>query len=397
MRATQSEKVQLTLLYDQTVATPSSGTIANIGEETAAEIALLKNEVAEIVYVEITPAINTTTGATENTEEISLIIDGKPWYKDTVRLRADNDSLLCPPRVNINGQNLGFLEGQTKQFRLGYGLPEILENGVQPKHVLWNTTPKVREAGKINVEYKQGNATATGTLRVKMYGYKYTDLSVADYYMKAVYGRPVVVPLPDMQTGRKFQTTIMPNSLDVKDWTKLIGGNDQNLQSQVKVSPLVVWSRNNTATTASVEYPLSYAIGNAINPENNMSWEIDDRTLYYITHLGLRPHANHLELRAYANGVRTFRDRIRNSINNFNFGRVTSTGATVTAADHLYRPLPEIRPLFGHNETLEVRLLDSGTAIADGTNFGAGDLVVAKGLVIEDPSMQSDTPRMFGK
>ena len=51
--------------------------------------------------------------------------------------------------------------------------------------------------------------------------------------------------------------------------------------------------------------------------------------------------------------------------------------------NHRFRPMPGIEPVFGHGETAKVQILDDGTAIPDGTNFGDGSLVCIECLQIK--------------
>ena len=397
MKATPSQQAVFTLLYDnQVTSTPASGTIANVAEESNADLKLNKNEVAEIKYIEVETPLS-STGTAEALEYLRPIIDGKDYQGgDLLRLRADNDSLIPIPKSRIAHTLQAGMYGSRVIFDLGLTLPELVSMGVDQNQnlILENTTIKTREAGKINFKYEIGNAAITDNFRVKAYGVRYTDLDVANIYVQLAYGGGRRVSISDPRNGRSFSTVINPNFRDSRnDFTKLIGGNDMDLNGGVTVHKFNYWARNNAATTASKDFSLSFDDGQVDAREQNMDLEIDDQTLWWIRKLGLRAHSNHLDTKITCNDVEVFRERIRDSINNLEFGRVSATSASAEPSDHLYKPLPTIPAVFGHNETLKVLFQDTGSVIADGSNFNAGSLVAWDGLKIVDPNFSVERPR----
>ncbi len=52
--------------------------------------------------------------------------------------------------------------------------------------------------------------------------------------------------------------------------------------------------------------------------------------------------------------------------------------------------MPAIDPVFISNETGQVIIKDDGTAILDGTNMGAGVMIVVEGYIIKNPAYKQD-------
>ena len=401
VQATQSQKQTLTLLYDQvTSGSITSGTRANLGEESTSGIKLLKNEWAEIKYIEVDAPTVAATGVAEKLEQLIPVIDGKKFQGGSnVILRADLDALQCVPRQNF-AREMDAGENETRKiFSLGLTLPELVAMGVQsnPALLLRNTTIKVSEAGKINFEYLIGNAALTDTFRVKCYGVKYTSKDVLEWYIANAYGGARRIPLRDPKTGRDFSFTLSPVSMQASDFTKLIGGNDHQLQGGVEVKALSRWARNGAATTANTDYVLSFDDSNVDTRDQNMDWDVDSQTLYLITHCGIKKDSagSLLDVSISANDETMFFERTRPG-NNLNFGRITAPAAGVNPSDHSFKGIPAIPPVFISNETGKVIIKDNGTAIADGTAMGAGVMVVLLGLVIKNPAFQANVPNFVG-
>ena len=395
VKATPSQQVFLDLIYDQQVTSaPASGTINNIGTETDSALKLLKNQVAEVKFVEITSPLS-AAGLTEKIEYIRPKIDGQDFQGGKyIRIRADADSNQSPARSIVNEQAMfGPYGSRVGAFDFGLSLPELVERGVDQNQslILQNTTPKIRENGTIDWVYEIGNAAITGNYRVKVYAMRYTSLEVANKFQQLAYAGGRKVDLVDNRNGRDFTTMISPEYGDAaKDWTKLLGGNDMKLRNGVEVKKFNYWARNKGATTASVEFNLSFLDSKVNKVEQNMDISVDDNELYYVTELGLRDGTNHKDLLVRANDKIIWTDRTVDGVNNYKFGRINGQGAGVTFKSYEYRSVPKINPLFGHNEQFKVLIKDSGSVIADGTNFGNGDLVVWGGWYIKDPLYSAD-------
>jgi hypothetical protein len=396
VKATPSQQVFLDLIYDQQVTnTPASGTITNIGTETDSALKLLKNQVAEVRFVEITSPLSTAGGLTEKIEYIRPKIDGQDYQGGKwIRMRADADSNVSPHRALLQDEaTFGAYGSRSGSFDFGYGLVELVERGVDQNQslILQNCTPKIREAGTIDWVFEIGNAALTGNLRVKVYALRYTSLDVANKFTQLAYSGGRKVDLVDNRNGRDFTTTISPEYGDAaKDWTKLLGGNDMKLRNGVNVQKFHYWARNKGATTASVEFNLSFLDSKVNKVEQNMDIAVDDNELYYVTELGLRDGTNHKDLLVRANDKIIWTDRTVDGVNNYKFGRLNSQSLLTTFKSYQYRSVPNINPLFGSNEQFKVLIKDSGSTIADGTNFGNGDLVVWGGFHITDPLYSAD-------
>lgn len=396
--STQSQYGFLDLIYDQTnSSTPASGTTTNIGTETDSALKLLKNQVAEVKFVEITSPLTAATGATEKLEFIRPKIDGQDYQGGKwLRIRADADSNVSPHRALITeGENFGPFGSRAGCFDWGLTMPELVQLNVDRNSsmAIYNTTPKIRENGTIDWVFTVGNAALTGTWRVKVYAVRYTSLDVANRFEQLTWAGGRRVEFVDNRNGRDFNTFISPNYGDAaKDWTKLPGGNDISLRNGVDIRRFNYWARNKGATTASTEFNLSFLDSKVNAVEQNMDIAVDDNELYMVTELGLRDGTNHKDLLVRANDRLVFTDRTVDAVNNYTFGRRNAQGAGVTFKSYQYRALPKCNPIYGHNEQFKVLIKDSGSTIADGTNFGNGDLVVWGGWYIKDPLLQAARP-----
>lgn len=394
VRATQSQMAFLDLIYDQQdTSTPASGSTASIGTETDGALKLLKNQVAEVKFVEITSPLS-TSGTTEALEFIRPKIDGQDYQGgNLLRIRADADSNISPHRsLMVDAASFGPWGSRVGTFDYGMTMPELVQLGIDRNHsmIIQNTTPKIREAGTIDWTYLVGNSPITGNFRVKVYAMRYTSLDVANKFESLCYSGGRKIDIKDNRNGRDFSTFVAPEYGDAaKDWTKLLGGNDLKLRNQVEVKRFNYWARNNGATTAGVEFALDYSSSQVKTAEENMDIQVDDNELYYITELGLRESANHNDLIVKTNDKVVWTDRVKDSINNYTFGRQNSQSASTTFKSYQYRALPKINPIFASNEQLKV-LIKGSSAISTGATFGNGDLVVWGGWYIKDPLLQAD-------
>jgi len=399
MEATDSKIQTLQIVYDQQdSSTPASGVIANIGEEAASGIVLLKNQWAELKFIEIETPLD-TSGVAENIEHIKPVIDGSKFRGgNKIILRADNDSLIPAPRVTF-AQNIELGDhGSRRPWSLGLTLPELLKHNINanPGLIMRNTTIKTKEGGTIDMESEIGNAALTDNMRVRIYAVKYLDAKVLEFFMKAIYGRARRVGLKDFKSGRDFSFTVAAKSFDANDFDKLIGGNEQDLQSGIEIDLLDFWARNALATTVNTDYALSSDDNTQVDRrERNMDFDLKEDELVVVTNLGLRPHANHQDLRIDVNDKIMFTDTIQDGMNNLDFGRITAPSAGAEPSDHEYRGVPSIEPVFISGEQGKVIIKDTGTAIADGTNHGAGDLVVLRGWKIKNKGFKGNKPSIW--
>jgi hypothetical protein len=197
--------------------------------------------------------------------------------------------------------------------------------------------------------------------------------------------------------NRTFAVTYPAKRAIAKEITHLIGGQDQE-QDETHINKFFRWSRNGSATTANTNYDLSFESSNVDTEDQNLDWNVDSDELRIIQGLGVRAGANHLTTKVEANSETMLSINTRQALadpdgtrgdNELFFGRgLNSTvGANVGVQEHSFLPTPRIFPIAGHNETLKVQYLDNGTAIADGTNFGAGSLTVVDGLLIKSAQL----------
>ena len=132
VQATQSQKQTMTLLYDKiSTGAEVSGSRANLGEESASGIKLLKNEWAEIKYIEVDSPTVAATGAAEALEQLIPVIDGKIYQGGSnVILRADLNALQMVPRETFAREMEAGNNGTRKIYSLGLTLPELVAMGV---------------------------------------------------------------------------------------------------------------------------------------------------------------------------------------------------------------------------------------------------------------------------
>lgn len=387
---TQSDRVTYETLFDVTI---TGGVLANIrakmGEDNARK--LLTGQAAEITEIEIISPLIGASGIGEALEQITPVIDGKLYLGgDQVIIRGDLDAMYAPPKPTEEGEvTTGPNQGKRSVFKLGTGLPDLA--GIidrEPWRISENTTIKTKLKGTIDFEFLVGNTAITGDFRVIARGWKYETTDVIERYMRLVYGVPRTVPFTDPMTGRDFTYTVPAKSIKAENFTELIGGEDQPTD-QVTVKRILRWARNKIATTPNTKFPLSFDDGNVNARSNDMDFDIDNENLLVLNKIGVRPATNHLETSVEVNSLQMLKiETVAAAYNDLLFGRAptSAVGAAITVFLHKFKELPMIQPITISNETGKVILLDNGTAIAAGENFGAGSMVVLDGIQVFDPS-----------
>lgn len=385
---TNANFVSYETLYDVTV---TGGLAANIrtkiGEDTTRKI--LSQQAVEICEVEIVPPTVGGTGAGEALEQIKLIIDGEQYLGgDHLIIRADLDSLFAPPKPSNLGEiQTGVNQGKRNVFKLGLGLPDLA--GIiqaMPGKILENTTAKTRLEGNIDVEVLVGNTAILADFRIILKGWRYRTQETINKFLRAVYGQAKRIPMMDPVSGRDFSFTYPAIATSTENFTKTIGGDDQD-PNKVLVRRLLRWARNSKATTPNTDYSLSFDDDNVDTRDEDMEFDVPRNRLLIVNKLGVRPGTNHLFTKVEINNeVMTREETVPAAKNDLIFGRKTAIGAGIQAFAHDFRQLPALQPLFISNETGEIIIRDDGTAIPDGTNFGSGSLVVLDALEILDPN-----------
>ena len=385
-RSTESKKVVFEELFNGTIGATNASIRANM---TQAQ--LLSGQSAEICYLEVESPLVGATGAGEALEQLIPVIDGKKYLggSETI-IRADLDANTQAPRSTLRGESVvSGTFGRRQQIIFGKGMPEINADA-NPSDILNNTTVKVSPRGTINFEYLIGNSATTGTARVRAYGWKYYNEDILEETMARVYGRARPVVLGDRMANRTFAVTYPAKRAIAKEITHLIGGQDQE-QDETHINKFFSWARNGSATTANTDFDLSFDSNNVTTQDQNMDWNVESDELRIIQGLGVRSGANHSKTKVEANSetmldIETLASTTRNELF-FGRGLNSAIGGTVTVQEHEFLSTPRIFPIAGHNETLKVQYLDDGTAIADGTNFGNGSLVVVDGLNIKSSQL----------
>lgn len=384
---TNANFVSYETLYDVTV---TGGLAANIqtkiGEDTTRKI--LSQQAVEICEVEIVSPIIAASGIGEALEQIKLVIDGEQYLGgDRLIIRGDLDSMYAPPKPSNLGEiQTGENQGKRNVFKLGLGLPDLAGIiDMAPWRIIENTTAKTRVEGNIDVEILVGNTALTGDFRIILKGWRYRTQETINKFMRAVYGQARRVGMLDPVSGRDFSFTYPAIQTKTENFTKLIGGNDQD-PNQVNVKRLLRWARNGKATTPNTDFAMSFDDNNVDTRDQDMDFDVTRDRVLIFNKIGVRPGTNNLFTKVEINNeVMTREETVPSAKNDLIFGRKTAVGAGITSFLHDFRQLPAIQPLFISNETGEVIIRDDGTAIADGTNFGNGSLVVLDALEVFDP------------
>lgn len=411
VQGTSSKMARLECLYDVTLsgAQNASATGIKIGAETNTNRVINRGEWAEIKWLEIISPLVAATGVGDNVAALRPYIDGNNHRgNDKVILRCDLDNLVAYPPTSQNGENQAGGHIFMRQFvPLGMTLPELIELGVErnPQLLLKNTTLKTKEAGSINFQVDIDTGGTTGNIEVRAWGVRYTDPELLDGMIQRVYGsgEGKRIQLLDPLSNRDFSFTLNPKNLGSKYFDTLLGGNNQALAGGVEVDRFHRWSRNNNATTVNQEYDMSFSNGtNVLDTDKALSDPFSFKNgipkdyLVMYDGIGLNPHANHSEIRIQTNQQYVFKDLLSAGINHLEFGRSTAVGPAVTFANHQFRPIPRIKPIFASGEQLKFMIVDTGTQIPAGTTFGAGDLICATGLLVRSPEYEGLKPKPLG-
>ena len=387
---TSSGRVTYETLYDVIVTGGVNASIrANAGEDNNRK--LLSQEVAEITEIEIVSPLVAATGVGEALEQIIPRIDGKLYLGgDQIIIRGDLDSLFTPPKPANRGEvNSGPNQGKRMVFKLGTGLPDLA--GIidaQPWRIAENTTIKTRLEGKIDFEFLVGNTAIIGDFRIIAKGWRYNERSVVEDFMRRVYGTPRSVGFVDPLTRRDFSYIVPAKTISADKFTELIGGEDQP-DNGVNVKRLLRWARNGVATTPNTDFVLSFEDNNVDTRDQDMKFVVDVNNLIALNRLGVRPGTNHLLTKVEVNTNKmTQEETTPLNRNDLFYGRdfLSATAATTSVFEHKFQELPMIQPITISNETGQIVIKDDGTAIADGTNFGAGSLVVLDAIQVFDPN-----------
>ena len=367
----------------------------NMGEDSTRK--LLSQEAAEITEIQIISPLVGATGVGEALEQVIPVIDGKLYLGgDQVIIRGDLDSMYVPPKPTIKGELVtGPTQAQRTVFKFGTGLPDLA--GIidaAPWRIAENTTIKTRVDGKIDMQFLVGNTAIVGDFRVILKGWRYNERTVIEEFMRRVYGQARPVAFIDPLTGRDFSFVVPARQINADKFTELIGGEDQP-EDAVNVKRLLRWARNDVATTPNTDFPLSFDDNNVAARDNDMDFRVDENNLIVINRLGVRPATNHLLTKIEVNTNRMMQEEtVIDAKNDLLYGReeTSAVGAAVSVFEHKFRELPSIQKVTISNETGKVIIKDDGTAIADGTNFGAGSLVVLDALQVFDPNFSRRGP-----
>lgn len=387
---TSSRRVTYETLYDVTITGGKAADIReNMGEDTARK--LLSQEAAEITEIEIISPLVAATGAGEALEQVIPVIDGKLYLGgDQIIIRGDLDSVYVPPKPTVKGELVtGPNQAKRTVFKFGTGLPDLAGDIDQaPWRIAENTTIKTRVEGKIDVQFLVGNTAIIADFRVILKGWRYNERSTIEEFMRRVYGQPRPVGFIDPLTGRDFSYVVPAKQINADKFTELIGGEDQP-EDGVNVKRLLRWARNSKATTPNTDFALSFDDNNVVARDNDMDFVVDENNLIVLNRLGVRPGANHLLTKIEVNTNKMNQEEtVLDAKNDLFYGReeTSAIGGAVSVFEHKFRELPNIQPVTISNETGKVIILDDGTAIADGTNFGNGSLVVLDAIQVFDPN-----------
>lgn len=387
---TSSGRVTYETLYDVTITGGVNANIrANAGEDDNRK--LLSQEVAEITEIEIVSPLVAATGVGEALEQIIPRIDGKLYLGgDQIIIRGDLDSLFTPPKPANRGEiGSGPNQGKRLVFKLGTGLPDLA--GIineQPWRIAENTTIKTRLEGKIDFEFLVGNTAIIGDFRIIAKGWRYNEKSVVEDFMRRVYGTSRGVGFVDPLTRRDFSYTVPAKTISADKFTELIGGEDQP-DNAVNVKRLLRWARNGRATTPNTDFILSFEDDNVDTRDQDMKFVVNENNLIVLNRIGVRPGTNHLFTKVEVNTNRMMQEEtVLDAKNDLFYGRDvdSATGVAVSVFEHKFQELTHIQPITISNETGLIVIRDDGTPIADGTNFGAGSLVVLDALQVFDPN-----------
>lgn len=420
VQGTSSKLIRRECLYDVTLTGAQNAGAFGIalGKDTNVNRTCNRGEWFEIKWLEIISPLVAATGASDHLDAVRPLIDGQTHRgNDKYILRGDLDNnIQYAPNQNLLELQAGGNVNVRKFIPLGLTLGELVQLGVDknPQLLLQNTTLKTKEAGIPNFTLDIDTGGTTGQIEVRAWGDRYTDADLLDSFIHRVYGNGEGrrIPLMDPESNRDFSFTINPKNLDHGHFDYLIGGNNQDLAGGVNVDRFFRWAQNKNATSVNAEYDMNFANSNVATSDQALSDPfsfkngIPNNALVLIDKLGLNPHANHSEVRIQCNQQYIRKDLAFAPsvvgggtavfLNHLEFGRSTSIGPAVTFPMHRFRPLPSIRPIFASNEQLKVMILDNGTQIPAGSTYGAGDLLIMGGWLIQTPEYTGVKPKPLG-
>lgn len=380
VKQTTSNNVGFERLYSVTLGALS----ANI-EATATTTRLDDGVAAEITHAVIRSPID-SSGAAEALRWVGLVIDGKEYDGgDLIKIRGDLDPNQMPPTEFFTDEKLmGSVQTRRKALQFGIGLPDLYEAAMarNPAVPLMNTTVKVKPGGQIAARYKVGNSATTDNTVIEFYGWRYSTKEVLAEWIAKIFGQPYNMVLQDKNAGRRFVLPYSPKTGGVERWGELPGGQDQRglPGSEIQIRKHIKYAKNTNASTANQKYTLDFEVGNVSNEYENMKFDLANtpEKMYIVQGIGVQPYtANMQQLFVKINGQDIPNDGFRcsSTYNPLRFGRDTETSAAMEVYNHRFVPFPVVSPLFIHGETGKFELLDNGTAIPAGANFGAGVLV----------------------
>lgn len=415
---TSPKMARLECLYDVilTGAQNASANGVQMGKDTQVSRICNRGEWYEMKWLEVISPLVAGTGAGDHLAAVRPFIDGQTHRgndKYIIRADLDNNIAFAPSQSFVEllaGGNI-FIR---KFVDLGLTLPELIQLGVEshPELLMQNTTLKTKEAGVPNFTLDIDTGGTTGQTEIRAWGIRYTDADLLDAMIKRCYGQGEGkrIGLADPTTNRDFSFTLNPKSLSHSKFDSLLGGNNQDLAGSVTVDRFFRWARNSNATTANQEYDMNYSSGSnvstgdqALSDPFNFKSGIPNTALVMYDRIGLNPHANHAEIRIQTNQQYVFKDNYQSvgpvtgggttvALNHLEFGRATGIGPTITFPDHQFKHLPAIKPIFASGEQLKFMIVDNGSIIPAGTNFGNGDLIVATGWLIQSPEYTAVKP-----
>lgn len=387
---TGSDRVEFQKLFTVTQTTPAA-----LEKKITSTTRLDSGVSAEILWM-VARAPLDANGDGESAEWVQPVVDGKTYDggdKLLSRIDLDSSQAFEPEKLSIE-KAVGPVPSKGVMSHYGLGLPDLIglvENDRTGQAILQNTTVKVKPGGKIAAEYQIGNSALTDNLIIEFWGYLYHTETALEQMMARIYGRSYNLRFFDKNALRTISLQYPARPADVKEWPKLIGGQDQEGKggSDIIVRKILRWARNKGATTPNKRFTLDHEVSQVVDDFNNMKFDVDDDELLIINKIGVLGHANHQDTFIVVN-EKDIQALPTSSTNNpWIFGRDTGKGAAVKWENHRFKPLRTLNPVFIHGETGKIEILDTGTAIADGTNFDAGSLVVIEMLSLQSKLLEN--------
>lgn len=390
VKQTQAAKATFERLYAVTI-----GALAAETEATQTTTRLDDGVAAEITHMAIRSPLD-AVGEAEAVRWISLVIDDKEYDGgDLIKVRGDLDSLQMPPTEFFTGEKLlGSTQTRRKALQFGMGLPDLALAAKQgnPMVPLLNTTVKVKPGGKMAARIKIGNTATTDNTVVEFYGWRYSTVEILDKWIARIFGQAYGIVLQDVNADRQFLLSYPGKTGGSAIWGELPGGQDQRGLSSMQIRKFIRYSKNAIATTPNQRFELQSQNNNVNTEYQNLKFDIanDPKRLLAVVSIGVQPYtANMQQLFVKVNGQDIPHDGFRTSdtYNPLKFGRDTPTGAALEVFNHRFIPMPVVSTIFIHGETGKFELLDDGTAIPAGANFGTGVLVTTEIIEIISESL----------